>query len=167
MWSSACSLRTRYSAASWGDAGAVVGGGVGTVCAGATGMPSTNDAATTMIARTVAIRIIAARDFAGIVNDGGLHRPRPCGRDCSKFVDTESIDPMYYDVSYLWRRTARLGSSDFRRNFGVDTMRHSIFQLRTSSSFKPISSDAKALDGLNVVSAVRGRRDREPGEFRL
>ena len=45
-------------------------------------------------------------------------------------------------------------SRDFRRNFSVDTMRNSIFQEPTGSSLKAISSDAKALDGLNVHFAV-------------
>jgi phage terminase large subunit-like protein len=45
-------------------------------------------------------------------------------------------------------------SPAFRRKFGVDSMQHSIFQHRTASSLRAISSDAKALDGLNVHFAV-------------
>lgn len=40
------------------------------------------------------------------------------------------------------------------RRFGVKSAANAIFQHRTSSTFKPISSDAKALDGLNVHVAV-------------
>jgi phage terminase large subunit-like protein len=41
-----------------------------------------------------------------------------------------------------------------RREWGVGVLTNSIFQDRTASSFVPISSDAKALDGLNVQCAV-------------
>jgi phage terminase large subunit-like protein len=43
---------------------------------------------------------------------------------------------------------------EMRREWGVDALTHSIFQNRTASRFIPISSDAKALDGLNVACAV-------------
>jgi phage terminase large subunit-like protein len=47
------------------------------------------------------------------------------------------------------RRTPELAT-----RFGIDTSRNSIFQGATSSKFVSISSDAKALDGLNVHCAV-------------
>jgi phage terminase large subunit-like protein len=45
-------------------------------------------------------------------------------------------------------------SEDIRRRWGVGVLTNSIFQERTASRFIPISSDAKALDGLNVAVAV-------------
>lgn len=45
-------------------------------------------------------------------------------------------------------------SPEMRREWGVDALTHSIFQTSTASRFIPISSDAKALDGLNVQCAV-------------
>lgn len=45
-------------------------------------------------------------------------------------------------------------SDDLRRRWGVGVLTNSIFQERTASRFIPISSDAKALDGLNVAVAV-------------
>lgn len=45
-------------------------------------------------------------------------------------------------------------SSEFRETFGVQTHANSIFQESSASKFVPISSDAKALDGLNVHVAV-------------
>ncbi|MCA0944501.1 terminase large subunit [Salipiger pacificus] len=38
--------------------------------------------------------------------------------------------------------------------FGIETSKHSVYQLRSSSVFKAVSSDAKALDGLNVQVGV-------------
>ena len=45
-------------------------------------------------------------------------------------------------------------SDDMRREWGVGILTNSIYQERTASRFVPISSDAKALDGLNVAVAV-------------
>ena len=45
-------------------------------------------------------------------------------------------------------------SPDMQRAWGVGVLTNSIFQERTASRFIPISSDAKALDGLNVAVAV-------------
>jgi len=45
-------------------------------------------------------------------------------------------------------------SDDFRQRFGVQVGANAIFQTRSASRFVPISSDAKALDGLNVQIAV-------------
>lgn len=45
-------------------------------------------------------------------------------------------------------------SPEIRRRYGVEALANSIFQERTSSTFRPISSDAKGLDGLNVQIAV-------------
>jgi phage terminase large subunit-like protein len=45
-------------------------------------------------------------------------------------------------------------STDLRREWGVGVLTNSIFQEATASKFIPISSDAKALDGLNVHCAV-------------
>ena len=42
----------------------------------------------------------------------------------------------------------------FRSTFGVEVREHSIHQPSTMSSLRPISSDAKSLDGLNVFFAV-------------
>jgi phage terminase large subunit-like protein len=42
----------------------------------------------------------------------------------------------------------------FRRRYGVQTNVHTISQARSSSSFRPLSSHAKALDGINVHFAV-------------
>jgi phage terminase large subunit-like protein len=47
------------------------------------------------------------------------------------------------------RRSPRL-----QKEWGVGVLANSIFQQRTASRFIPISSDAKALDGLNVQVAV-------------
>lgn len=46
------------------------------------------------------------------------------------------------------------GAPSFRERWGVNTLTNSVFQDRTGSTFVPISSDAKALDGLNVQVAV-------------
>jgi phage terminase large subunit-like protein len=43
---------------------------------------------------------------------------------------------------------------EIRRRYGVEALANTIWQERTSSNFRPISSDAKALDGLNVQIAV-------------
>ncbi|MBV8520661.1 MAG: hypothetical protein JOY71_00755 [Acetobacteraceae bacterium] len=45
-------------------------------------------------------------------------------------------------------------SPEIRRRYGVEALANSVWQARTSSQFRPISSDAKALDGLNVKTAV-------------
>ena len=45
-------------------------------------------------------------------------------------------------------------SPEIRRRYGVEPLANAIWQERTSSQFRPISSDAKALDGLNVQIAV-------------
>lgn len=45
-------------------------------------------------------------------------------------------------------------SDDIRSRWEVGVLTNSIFQERTASRFIPISSDAKALDGLNVAVAV-------------
>jgi phage terminase large subunit-like protein len=51
------------------------------------------------------------------------------------------------------REMVRL-SPEIRRRYGVEALANAIWQERTSSNFRPISSDAKALDGLNVQVAV-------------
>jgi phage terminase large subunit-like protein len=43
---------------------------------------------------------------------------------------------------------------EIRRRYGVEALANTIWQERTSSNFRPTSSDAKALDGLNVQVAV-------------
>lgn len=45
-------------------------------------------------------------------------------------------------------------SPELQREWGIGVLTNSIFQERTASRFVPISSDAKALDGLNVQVAV-------------
>jgi hypothetical protein len=45
-------------------------------------------------------------------------------------------------------------SPEIRRRYGVEALANAIWQEPTSSNFRPISSDAKALDGLNVQVAV-------------
>ncbi len=50
-------------------------------------------------------------------------------------------------------------SPEMRREWGVGVLTNAIFQDRTASSFVPISSDAKALDGLNVQSRFATRSD--------
>ena len=45
-------------------------------------------------------------------------------------------------------------SPELQRRFGVGVSANAIYQERTASKFVPISSDAKALDGLNVQAAV-------------
>jgi phage terminase large subunit-like protein len=45
-------------------------------------------------------------------------------------------------------------SPEIRKRYGVEALANAIWQERTSSRFRPISSDAKALDGLNVQVAV-------------
>ena len=45
-------------------------------------------------------------------------------------------------------------SPGFRAAFGVGVGANAIHQERTASRFAPVSSDAKALDGLNVQVAV-------------
>lgn len=45
-------------------------------------------------------------------------------------------------------------SPEIRKRYGVEALANSIWQERSSSHFRPISSDAKALDGLNVQVAV-------------
>lgn len=45
-------------------------------------------------------------------------------------------------------------SPEFRAKFGVEVAANAILQAETASKFVPVSSDAKALDGLNVQVAV-------------
>lgn len=45
-------------------------------------------------------------------------------------------------------------SPEFRSRYGVEALANAIYQTSTASKFVPISSDAKALDGLNVQDAV-------------
>lgn len=45
-------------------------------------------------------------------------------------------------------------SPDFRATLGVEVAAHAIFQPGTASKFEPVSSDAKALDGLNLHIGV-------------
>jgi phage terminase large subunit-like protein len=45
-------------------------------------------------------------------------------------------------------------SPEFRSKFGVEAGANAVFQTRSASKMVPISSDAKALDGLNVQVAV-------------
>jgi len=45
-------------------------------------------------------------------------------------------------------------SPEFRAEYGVDTLTNAVFQQRSASKFRPVSSDAKALDGLNVHVVV-------------
>ncbi len=45
-------------------------------------------------------------------------------------------------------------SPEIRRRYGVEALANAVWQERTSSQLRPISSDAKALDGLNVQIAV-------------
>src|ERR1700712_2135847 len=45
-------------------------------------------------------------------------------------------------------------SPEIRRRYGVAALANTVWQERTSSHFRPISSDAKGLDGLNVQVAV-------------
>src|SRR3954452_2825521 len=45
-------------------------------------------------------------------------------------------------------------SPEIRRRYGVEALANAVWQERTSSQFRPISSDAKALDGLNVQVAI-------------
>lgn len=55
-----------------------------------------------------------------------------------------------FDVAQnMVRRT-----TEMRSEWGVGVLTNSIFQEETASRFVPISSDAKALDGLNVQAAV-------------
>ncbi|MEM9043506.1 MAG: terminase TerL endonuclease subunit [Pseudomonadota bacterium] len=56
---------------------------------------------------------------------------------------------LFDTANAMVQRTAPL-----RSRFGVEAGANSIYQHRSSSSFRPISSDAKALDGLNVHVAV-------------
>ena len=45
-------------------------------------------------------------------------------------------------------------AKEFQARFGVQAGANAIYQLTTASKFAPVSSDAKALDGLNVQVAV-------------
>src|SRR3954453_20766488 len=45
-------------------------------------------------------------------------------------------------------------STEFRSTFGIGVGANAIYQEATASKFVPVSSDAKALDGLNVQVAV-------------
>ncbi len=45
-------------------------------------------------------------------------------------------------------------SPEFRSRFGVEVGANAIYQTRTASKFVPVSSDAKALDGLNVQIGI-------------
>ena len=55
-----------------------------------------------------------------------------------------------FDVAQdMVRRTPRM-----QHEWGVGVLKHSIFQRRTASAFKPLSSDAKSLDGMNVTVAI-------------
>ncbi|MFK4047244.1 terminase large subunit [Roseomonas mucosa] len=56
----------------------------------------------------------------------------------------------------LWETAREMvrRSPEFRARYGIQIAAHSIFQPKTSSKFVAVSSDAKALDGLNVQAAV-------------
>ena len=56
---------------------------------------------------------------------------------------------LFDTASHMVRR-----SPDMQREWGVGVLTNSIYQDHTASRFIPISSDAKALDGLNVAVAV-------------
>jgi phage terminase large subunit-like protein len=45
-------------------------------------------------------------------------------------------------------------SPEFRKRYGVEVSAHAIYQTSSASRFNPVSSDAKALDGLNVAVSV-------------
>jgi phage terminase large subunit-like protein len=45
-------------------------------------------------------------------------------------------------------------SPEIRKRYGVEALANSVWQEQSSSHFRPISSDAKGLDGLNVQVAV-------------
>jgi phage terminase large subunit-like protein len=51
-------------------------------------------------------------------------------------------------------QTMAQNDPDFRRRFGIEVKVNALHQPRTASRLTPISSDAKALDGLNVHFAV-------------
>jgi phage terminase large subunit-like protein len=51
-------------------------------------------------------------------------------------------------------QTMAKNDPDFRRRFGIEIKVNALLQARTASRLMPISSDAKALDGLNVHFAV-------------
>jgi phage terminase large subunit-like protein len=51
-------------------------------------------------------------------------------------------------------QTMTRNDPDFRRRFGIEIKVNALHQARTASRLMPISSDAKALDGLNVHFAV-------------
>src|SRR6516164_3114070 len=51
-------------------------------------------------------------------------------------------------------QTMARNDPDFRRRFGIEIKVNALHQARTTSRLMPISSDAKALDGLNVHFAV-------------
>ena len=52
----------------------------------------------------------------------------------------------------VWSTAAEMlrRAPELRQHLGIEQSAHSIFQPRTASSFLPLSSDAKSLDGLNV-----------------
>jgi phage terminase large subunit-like protein len=52
----------------------------------------------------------------------------------------------------VWSTAAEMlrRASALRQRLGIEQSAHSIFQPRSASSFLPLSSDAKSLDGLNV-----------------
>jgi phage terminase large subunit-like protein len=56
---------------------------------------------------------------------------------------------LFETAQNMVRRSAKM-----RREWGVDALTNAIFQDHSASRFVPISSDAKALDGLNVQVAV-------------
>jgi phage terminase large subunit-like protein len=55
----------------------------------------------------------------------------------------------FNDAHHLVERDAR-----FRKRFGVWPMANAITQLRTASTFKPLSAEGKHLDGLNIHGAI-------------
>src|SRR5262249_61121348 len=71
-------------------------------------------------------------------NEAGAAASAPAvTRDQAKIVWTPA--------SEMLRRAPAL-----RQHLGIEQSAHSIFQPRSASSFLPLSSDAKSLDGLNV-----------------
>jgi phage terminase large subunit-like protein len=56
---------------------------------------------------------------------------------------------LFETAQNMVRRSARM-----RRELGLGVLANSIYQESTASKFVPVSSDAKALDGLNVAVAV-------------
>lgn len=72
------------------------------------------------------------------------------GADVFSFATTKEQARIVFNDALAMTR----GNRDFREAFGVTALNHSIVVIGTNSTFRPKSSDADTLDGLNVHCGI-------------